>query len=129
MLKSMTISEKIKLLFSGFSGLFIRKERVEKELKKIENHFDDYLKEIGENFPTIKKILIDEINENMAKRIINLIDKHEKIIACIGDGHIIGISKILDETETDYEIIRLKDLRNLDIKSDSSSFSFKIEYN
>lgn len=129
MLKSMTLSEKIKLLFSGFSGLFIRKERVEKELKKIQNNFDDYLKEIGEKFPTIKKILIDERNENMANRIINLTENFDQIIACIGDGHIIGISNILNKKNIEYDIIRLKDLRNRNIKSENAQFSFNVEYN
>lgn len=129
MLKSMTLSEKIKLLLSGFSGLLIRKERVEKELKKIQNNFDDYLKEIGEKFPTIKKILIDERNENMAKRIIRLTENYDKIIVCIGDGHIIGISDILEEKNIEYEIIRLNDLRNWNVKSETGSFSFNVEYN
>jgi len=129
MLKKMTLREKIRLFISGFSGIFIGKKKVEKELKKIENQLDNYLNEIGEKFPTVKKILIDERNKNMANKIIDLKEKHEKIIACIGDGHISGISKILDEKEIDYEIIRLKDLRNWEIKSDSASFSFNIEYN
>jgi pheromone shutdown-related protein TraB len=129
MLKSMTLSEKVKLLISGLGGLFIRKERVEKELKKIQNNFDDYLKEIGDKFPTIKKVLIDERNENMANRIIKLTEKYDKIMACMGDGHIIGISNILDGKNIEYEIIRLKDLRNLNIKSENASFSFNVEYN
>jgi len=129
MLKSMTLSEKIKLFLSGFSGFFIGKERIEKELKKIEGKFDDYLKEIGEKFPTVKKILIDERNENMANRIIELTENHERIIACMGDGHIIGISNILDEQNIEYETIRLNDLRNWEIKSETASFSFNVEYN
>ena len=88
---------------------------------------DDF--RIRASLPTIKKILIDERNGNMAKKIIDLTEKHEKIIACIGDGHINGISKILDENKSDYEIIRLKDLRKWEIKSDSASFSFNLEFN
>jgi pheromone shutdown protein TraB len=129
MLKTMTISEKIKLLLSGISGLFIRKERIEKELKRIQNNFDDYLNEIGGKFPTIKKVLIDERNEKMASRIIKLTDKYENIFACIGDGHIIGISKIFDEKKIVYKTIRLNNLRNWNFKSEPTSFSFNVEYN
>ena len=128
MLKSMTFSEKIKLLLSGFSGLFIGKDKVEKELKKIEKEFDRYLDEIGEKFPTIKKILIDERNENMANKIIKLTEIYENIIACVGDGHINGISKILDDNKIIYDTIRLNDLRNWKIKSDVASASFTINY-
>ena len=129
MLKTMSISEKIKLFLSGFTGFFIGRERVEKELKKIENDFDIYLKEIGEKFPSIKKILIDERNENMANKLIDLTGSYEIITACVGDGHISGISNILDEKKVTYEIIRLNDLRNRIIKSDTASASFSVEYN
>jgi pheromone shutdown protein TraB len=129
MLKSMTISEKIKLLISGFGGLFIRKEKVEKELKKIEKEFDKYLEEIGKKFPTIKKILIDERNDIMANKIINLQETYQNIIACVGDGHINGISKIFNEHKIEYKTIRLNDLRNWNIKSDIASASFTISYN
>ena len=73
--------------------------------------------------------MIDERNENMANRIIDLTEHYENIIACIGDGHIIGISNILDEKKFEYETIRLNDLRNWKIKSETASFSFNIEYN
>ncbi len=129
MLKTMSISEKIKLFLSGFTGFFIGRERVEKELKKIENDFDIYLKEIGKKFPSIKKILIDERNENMANKLIDLTDSYDIIIACIGDGHISGISNILDEKKVLYDTIRLNDLRNRIIKSDTASASFTVEYN
>ncbi len=36
MLRSMPISEKFRLLLSGFGGIFVSKKRVESELKKIE---------------------------------------------------------------------------------------------
>lgn len=128
MLKSMTISEKIKLLLSGFSGFFIGRERVEKELNKIEKDFDKYLNEIGDRFPTIKRILIDERNENMAKKIIKLTEDKNSIVACIGDGHINGISKILDKNKIEYKTIRLNDLRNWKRNTDASSASFSVNY-
>ena len=129
MLKKMTISEKFKLLLSGIGGLFINKERVEKELKKIENEFDDYIEKIGEKFPTIKKILIDERNNYMTKKIIRLTEEKNNIIACLGDGHIPGISKLLNQENIEFNIIRLKDLREKMMKSDISKASFSIEYN
>ena len=67
MLKKMTLREKFKLMFSGLGGLFVNKKHVEKELKKIDKDFDKYIEQIGEKFPTIKRVLIDERDKFMVQ--------------------------------------------------------------
>jgi pheromone shutdown protein TraB len=111
MLRSMSISEKFRLLLSGFGGLFVSKKRVENELKKIEGEFDTYIEQIGSSFPTIKRTLIDERNAHMAKKLTQLTENHQNIVACIGDGHIPGISKLLSSDNIEYDTIRLSKLR------------------
>jgi len=129
MLKSMSFSEKFRMLFSGIGGLFISKKRVEKELEKLEGNFDTYLEQIGKKFPTIKRVLIDERNEHMVQQLKVASEQHEKIIAVIGDGHVPGISELLEKKELEYETIRLSELRNQKpSKSDASSASFSLEY-
>jgi len=129
MLKSMSFSEKIKLLFSGFSGFFISKKRVEKELKKHDSNFDEYIEQIGDKFPTVKRVLIDERNEYMVKQLVKADEEYGKIVAVMGDGHIPGISGLLESKNVDFESVRLKDLRNVSsVDSDSSSASFSLEY-
>ena len=95
MLKTMSFSEKFRIMFSGIGGLFISKKRVEKELEKLEGNFDIYLEQIGKKFPTIKRVLIDERNEHMVQQLKVANEQHEKIIAVIGDVHVPGISKLL----------------------------------
>ena len=129
MLRSMSLSEKFKLIFTGFGGFFISKERVEKELKKLEKDFDSYIKEIEKKFPTIKRVLIDERNLYMIQQLTAANEQYEKVIAVIGDGHIPGISELLTKKEIQFETIRLVELRNQDtIKSGSSTASFSMEY-
>jgi pheromone shutdown protein TraB len=128
MLKSMSLSEKIKLLLSGVGGLFVSKKRVESELKKIEKEFDNYIEQIADKFPTIKKTLIDERNEFMSKKLMKLTEEKQKIVACVGDGHISGISKLFDQNNIQYEIIRLRELRNRTVESDATTASFTMEY-
>jgi len=77
-------------MLSGVAGLFVSKKRVEQELKNYQQNFDSYLEEIGKKFPTIKRTLIDERNELMARRLAELHEKHQKIIVCVGDGHVPG---------------------------------------
>ena len=94
-------------MFSGIGGLFISKKRVEKEHEKLEGNFDIYLEQIGKKFPTIKRVLIDERNEHMVQQLKVANEQHEKIIAVIGDGHVPGISKLLEKKELEYETIIL----------------------
>jgi pheromone shutdown protein TraB len=129
MLKSMSFSERIKLLFSGFAGFFVNKKRVEKEIGKIEKNFDKYLDEIGNKFPTIKRVLIDERNQYMAKKLEKANEKYERIVAVVGDGHIPGLSEILKKKELVFDTIRLNEIRNqVPLDYDSSSASFSLDY-
>jgi len=128
MLKSMSFSEKFKLIFSGFGGLFVSKKRVETELKKIEKDFDQIIDKIGKKFPTIKRVLIDERNMHMVQQLASADEQYGKVIAVVGDGHIPGLSKLLNNKDIDFETIRLSELRNFDTSNvDSSTASFSME--
>jgi len=129
MLKSMSMSEKLKLLLSGFGGFFISKKNVEKELEKIEKDFDKYIVEIGKRFPTIKRVLIDERDQHMVQQLVAAGEKHERVVAIIGDGHVPGISELLAKKEIKFETVRLNELLKHGAgKSNSSSASFSMEY-
>jgi len=116
MWNNMPFSEKFRLLLSGFGGIFVSKKKVEEELKNFQDDFDKYIEEIGEKFPTIKTTLIDKRNIHMVNRLLSLNNDYEKIIACLGDGHIPGISKILELKNIEFETIRLTELRNQEKK-------------
>ncbi|MEF8879976.1 MAG: TraB domain-containing protein, partial [Candidatus Thermoplasmatota archaeon] len=47
MFKKMSVKEKIKLFLTGFTGFFISKKKVEKELNRYQKNFDKYIKQIG----------------------------------------------------------------------------------
>jgi pheromone shutdown protein TraB len=129
MWKTMPFSEKFKLLFSGVAGFFVSKKRVEEELKKYQQNFDSYIMEIGKKFPTIKRTLIDERNEHMVGKLVALHEKHQKIVDCVGDGHVPGISKLLEEKQIPFESIRLQELQSLKIQeTDGTAAHFSIDY-
>jgi pheromone shutdown protein TraB len=130
MWNTMPFFEKLRLMFSGVAGLFVSKKRVEEELKNYQKHYDSYLEEIGKKFPTIKRTLIDDRNEFMTQRLVELHGKHQKIIVCVGDGHVPGISKLLEQKQVPFETIRLQDLQNWKrTETDGSSAHFSINYN
>lgn len=129
MWRTMPMIEKLKLFLSGFTGLFVSRKQVEAELKKYENDFDAYITEIGKRFPTIKKVLIDERNQIMANALASLNDKYQSIVACVGDGHIPGLTALLTEKKIPFETIRLTDLQHFQpVASDGASASFTTTY-
>ena len=129
MLKQMTLREKIMIFFSGIMGFFASKTKVEKEMDKIQDEFDSYIGKIGEKFPTVKRILIDERNTYMIQQLKIANEKYEKVIAVVGDGHIPGLSEMLKKRNIDFEVIRLSELREkTKIADDSSTASFTIEH-
>ena len=129
MLKEMSFREKLRLIFSGFGGMFVNKKRIEAELENIEENFDVYLKQISKKFPTIKRVLIDERNTFMVQHLILASKKYERIIAVIGDGHIPGVSDLLNGKNVEFETVRLSALRTNDNKvDDSSTANFSIRY-
>jgi pheromone shutdown protein TraB len=129
MLRQMTFREKISLMFSGLGGFFVSKKRVEKELSNIEKDFDKYIEKIGEKFPTIKRVLIDERNQYMVHQLSKANETFEKVVAVVGDGHIPGFTELLKKKEIDFESIRLSELRKQSSQDfDSTSASFTIEH-
>jgi pheromone shutdown-related protein TraB len=92
----MGIIEKIKLGGSIIGGFFgagekITVEKIE-ELKK-EDLINNLMKELGKQFPSIKKVLVDERDAYIAEMI--RISPGKKIVAVVGAGHIEGIVECL----------------------------------
>jgi pheromone shutdown protein TraB len=111
---TMSFEEKMKMLAGALTGMFVRKKRIEKELKNYEKNEAEYLEAFEKEFPSIKKVLVDERNEYMARAIREVHNDYSSIVAVIGDGHIEGISRLIGDLEP--EIIRLKELREGDFK-------------
>ncbi|MEE9150613.1 MAG: TraB/GumN family protein [Thermoplasmata archaeon] len=125
--KSMTIKERMKFVLALFTSIFIRKKRIEKELKRFEENEEHYLESFGREFPAAKRILIDDRNVHMAKNIKKINIEHENIVAVIGDGHVEGIKTLLGPTNV--ETIRLSQLREKESgKVDEVTISYQLTY-
>jgi len=107
--RRMSFRERASLLGGALFGLFIPKERVEAEVERYENNADEYIKSMGEGFPVLKEVLIDDRNKHMAQQLTVISQQHRNIVAIVGDGHIPGLLEALKGLE--IEVVRLKDLR------------------
>jgi len=122
----MTLKEKVKMVLALFATPFVRKKTVEKEMKKYEESSEEYLEQIGDDFPTIKLVLLDERNQHMAKALREIEKRFTSVLAVIGDGHVSGIAELLKDREP--KVIRLADVRDWkpNVAGDSSSAGFSI---
>jgi len=107
--RRMSIKERVHLLGGALVGLFLTKETVEKEMDKYEGQEDRYMEALGEGFPTVKEVLIDDRNKHMANQITSIAAEHPNIVAVVGDGHVSGLVEALKPLEV--ETVRLRDLR------------------
>ena len=67
----------------------------------------------------------------MVNRISSLNENYGKIMVVIGDGHVPGISQLLQTKDIEFETIRLSELRNQKPEksdADPTSGSFSINY-
>ena len=107
--------------------MFVSKNQVDKEIDKIEMNLEKYLNQVGDKFPTIKRVLIDERNQHMVQQLIQAQENYENVIAIVGDGHIPGLESLLEKNNHQCETIRLKQIRTKsNIESDSSQASFTV---
>ncbi len=110
--REMPVREKAFLMFSAITGFFLTKSRIERELEKFEEDEEAYLQSFGEQFPTLKRVLIDDRNTLMAARIEKATRNHPEVLAVVGDGHVEGILELLGRE--DVRVVRLRDLRAME---------------
>ena len=125
--KSMSFTERVKFIFALVTSIFVRKKRIEKELKRFEENEGYYMESFGKEFPSAKRVLIDDRNIHMAKSIKKISEEHENVVAVIGDGHVEGIRTLLGAY--DVETIRLSQLRNTESRGkEQVTISYQISY-
>lgn len=110
LMQKMPIKERVLLLFSSFAGFLASKKQVEAELDRFTENEEQYMKQFEQQFPTLKKALIDDRNMYMANNIVRAEDTYGSIVAVIGDGHVEGIVRLLAGRQV--HVVRLKQLRD-----------------
>lgn len=89
--------EKIKMLTGIISSIFDDEEISEEDLSKLKeaDALEAALSEVSAQFPTIKKVLVDERDMYLTAKIRNAPGK--KIVAIIGAAHSLGIQKYIND--------------------------------
>lgn len=118
--------EKARFLGSAAVGGVLPKWFVKRELDKLQREPSDLLAQLGKEYPTVRRVLIDERDAHMAARLAALrAGGKERIVAVVGDGHIAGMRQQLEQRglAQETEVVRLRDLRS----QEGASYSFTTE--
>ncbi len=107
--RSLRPLELLKLLFSAFGSLFVRREQIEVELQRYQEDYTGFMEALGRDYPAVKEVLVDRRDAHMAKELQRLEEAYEHVVAVVGDGHIQGLSSLLEGGE--LEVVRLRELR------------------
>ncbi len=100
--KALSWWHKAMLLSSILGGLFEKQELSEDDLRELrqEDVLSRLMAELGEAFPGLKSVLIDERDAYLAERIRQ--SAGEKVVAVVGAGHVQGmVAALRSETRTD----------------------------
>ncbi|HKZ90435.1 MAG TPA: TraB/GumN family protein [Thermoplasmata archaeon] len=108
--RQMSFRERARFVFAILSSAFVRKSRVDAELRRYQEDERAVIEEFAARLPTAKRVLIDERDERMAAALRDLHRTKGDIVAVVGDGHIEGLGRRL-AGET-LEVVRLRDLRD-----------------
>ena len=97
--KSMSISEKLKLIYALIAGFFVDTEEVVEELKDLDV-ITELMEELAEQAPGAKKALIDERDQYIASKIL---ESEGNMVAVVGAGHVDGLKKLLQHKSVSRE--------------------------
>lgn len=112
MFNSMSFKEKLLLAIGTVFSLFASRKTVEKEIERFSSDEDKVMAEIKASYPSLVRVLIDERNEHMAKKLKDVSSTAGGIVAVVGDGHVPGMSALLSGF-ADVEVVRLGQLREM----------------
>lgn len=100
---SLKFGEKLKLLLSLVMSLFDETKITQEDLEEIkqQDFIASALNEMGSEFSGVKKVLVDERDIYMARKLMS--SKGEVILAVIGAAHVNGIIKNINEAQVKAE--------------------------
>lgn len=126
---SMGLVEKARFLGSALVSLVLPRRYVEKELERLQGDYAAMMEQLAKDYPAVKRVLIDERNAHMAARLAQVREGgRERIVAVVGDGHVEGLQKLLQERglSAELEVVRLREL-TAPPGQGTASFSFSTE--
>jgi len=109
--QKLSVTEKLKLFGSVIGASFLPKRTIEEGIKQIGENPEEYMDQFEKYFPSLKRDIVDYRDRYMAKRLIDISNDHEHVLAVVGQGHIKGMSAYLEHRG--LRIIPLKEVQEI----------------
>lgn len=94
------------IFLSGPRGNFTLEEVV----REFERDPQKYRKLLGRAFPVFKRVLLDEREEHMAKRIREVLERFDEVAVVTGAGHAADLKKLLNDFDVEvFSLTKLLD--------------------
>lgn len=111
LVRTMSPRERVLLLLGGIAGLFLPSGFVERRLEEYSEDPSDYLDEVRRAYPTVARVLLDERNEHMADRLLEIRRRgYLRVATVVGDAHVGGLADALGRRGVPTERMRLGEL-------------------
>jgi len=121
--------ERGRLVLSGAASMVLPRSLVEKQLDAMQGDYEGFFEQMAKEYPTVKRVLIDERNAHMAGRLASLhAQGKERVVAVVGDGHVDGMRALLEAQGLPVEAVRLKELRAPSLQGPSATWSVDVPY-
>jgi pheromone shutdown-related protein TraB len=101
-LSKMGLLEKLRAIKELLTAFDMSKEDLENEVEELkkDDKITDVLRELEGLSPTLYRVMVKERDAYMAKKLIELQNKHENVLAVVGAGHKKGIEEFLNAPQT-----------------------------
>ncbi len=111
---SMPVKERVNLLLGAIVGLVLPARVVERELDRYVASPEEYTGELRHVSPTMARVLLDDRNEHMAHRILELRTRgYGRLAVVVGDAHLVGLASALRRRGVPVETVPFRSLREL----------------
>ena len=125
MYREVSFWQKLKLFSSLVASIFIGEEVTEQQIEDLKegDMLHSLVEEFGEVLPSVKKVLIDERDQFMVGKLIEMTkspDSPKNILAMVGAGHLVGMLPAFENPPTPEA------LEELDVKPPPSKTGYYV---
>jgi pheromone shutdown-related protein TraB len=125
MYREVSFWQKLKLFSSLIASIFVGEEVTEQQIEDLKegDMLHSLVEEFGEVLPSVKKVLIDERDQFMVGKLIEMAhspDRPKHILAMVGAGHLVGMLPAFENPPT------AETLEELDVKPPSSKTGYYV---
>jgi len=95
--KELTAKEKLRFIWDIIKSMMIQDSELKIDLTKVPKKkvITKILVMVKDRYPSIYKVLVEERNKVMSRKLLSLMQTNKNVVAVVGAGHIEGITKII----------------------------------